>query len=90
MPELTQFIYNGFATNNLDMVVHKFAWDLRWQNSYDSLSRNGLRQGYFVACVEPLPPLRKKRRRGDFFLRVGGWLYSIMTAQLKSPFGKSR
>ena len=29
MPELTQFIYNGFATNNLDMVVHKFAWNLR-------------------------------------------------------------
>ena len=33
MPELSQFIYNGFATNNLDMVVHKFAWDLRSQNS---------------------------------------------------------
>ena len=33
VPERTQFIYNGFATNNLDMVVHKFAWNLRSQNS---------------------------------------------------------
>ena len=32
MPELKQFIYNGFATNNLDKKK-KFAWDLRLQNS---------------------------------------------------------
>ena len=26
----------------------------------DSMSRNGRRQGYFVACVQPPPPLRKR------------------------------
>ena len=71
------------------MVVHRFAWDFKVTEFLGFLSRNGRRQGYFIGCVEPLSPLRKKWRRGNFFLRVGGRLYSIMAAQLKSPFGKS-
>ena len=58
-PELTQFMYNGFPTNNLYMVVHRFAWDFKVTEFLGFLSRNGRRQGYFVDCVEPLSPLRK-------------------------------
>ena len=49
----------------------------------------GRRQGYFVACLQPPPPLRKNRRSGGFFPRERGLLYSIVAVQLKSPLDES-
>ena len=68
------------------MVVHRFAWDFQVKEFLGFLSRNGRRQGYFVACVEPLPPLRKKKEKGRFFSESRGAAVQYYGSPVKIAF----
>ena len=47
----------------------------------------GRRQGYFVACLQPPPPLRKNRRSGGFFPRTGAAV-QYCSSPVKIAFGR--